>query len=210
MSAIKSGSCPELENSPTMQRVLAVLAQRAPLSAAEIAREASLSLSTLVNGGYLKRLKESGHIFVIGWGKNTNGFTIALFHLGNFPDCPRPKFQTLDRDSSGMAKIVAALKRRSALAPNDLALATGLSLNTIRGGCYMQILLEQQRVHICDWRRNRGGAPCPLYAFGAGKNAPKPRPLSKAEIRARHRARAAITEGHSPTFGQQLREIANI
>lgn len=201
---------PVLKNSPTMQRVMLVLAQRAPLSAAEMASEASVSLSTLINGGYLKGLRSAGHIFIVGWGKNPNGFTIALYSPGNLPDCPRPRFQDMDRDSLGLARIVAVLRDRNGQAAPELAKFAGLSLNTVRGRGYMEILLKQQRVHICDWRRSRSGNPCPIYAAGPGKNASKPTPLTKAEIRARHRMRVAIRDGHLPTLGQQLSQMANL
>lgn len=201
---------PLLNNSPTLQRVMAVLARQAPLSAAELAREASVSLSTLVSGGYLKALKDAGHIFIAGWGKNPNGFTIALYRPGAQPDCPRPRFQDSDRDSIGLARIVAALKLKAGQTYSTLAKAANLSPNTVRGRGYMGILLKQQRVHICDWRRSRGGGPVPLYAEGPGKNSPKPAPLTKTEIRARHRIRLAIKKGQSHTLGQQFKYLATV
>lgn len=208
MRASGNRKLPLLTNSRTLQRVMETLAQRAPLSAAELAREAAVSLSTLVNGGYLKSLKDGGHIFVAGWGKNTNGFTIALYRPGNLPDCPRPKFQDIDRDSVGLARIVAALKSRPGQTYLELAKAANLSSNTVRGRGYMEILLKQQRVHVSDWRRSRSGSPCPLYSAGPGENAPKPESLTRAEIQARHRMRVAIKNGVSATLGQQLDQIA--
>lgn len=208
MPASSPAKQPLPDNSPTMQRVLSVLASRAPLSAAELAREATVSLSTLINGGYLKKLKDTGHIFIAGWGKNANGFTMALYSPGNHPDCPRPKFQDADRDSIGLARIVHALKQENGQAAADLAKSAGLSLNTVRGRGYMEILLKQQRAHICDWRRSRSGNPCPLYAAGPGKNASKPAPMAKAEIRKRCRMRQAIKSGHLPALGKQLSQLA--
>lgn len=208
MRASSSGKQPMLHNSRTLQRVMAVLNQQAPLSAAELAREAIVSLSTLVNGGYLKSLKDGGHIFIAGWGKNANGFTVALYRPGNLPDCPRPKFQDIDRDSVGLARIVAALKTRPGQTYAELAKAANLSANTVRGRGYMETLLKQQRVHVSDWRRSRGGSPCPLYSAGPGKNAPKPEALTRAEIQARHRMHVAIKKGQFATLGQQLVQIA--
>ncbi len=210
MSASPPGKQPVPDTSPTMKRVLSALASRTPLSAAELAHEAAVSLSTLINGGYLRKLKATGHIFIAGWGKNPNGFTMALYSLGNQPDCPRPKFQDADRDSIGLARIVRALQLRSGQAAPELAKSADLSLNTVRGRRYMEILLKQQRAHICEWRRSRSGGPCPLYAAGPGKNATKPTPMSKAEIRQRYRFRLAIREGHLPTLGKQLNQVAKL
>lgn len=210
MSASPQGKQPLPDNSPTMRRVLSVLASRAPLSAAELAREAAVSLSTLINGGYLKKLKTTGHVFIAGWGKNPNGFTMALYSLGNQADCPRPKFQDADRDSIGLARIVCALQQKSGQAAPELAKLAGLSLNTVRGRGYMEILLKQQRAHICDWQRSRSGNPSPLYAAGPGKNASKPEPMTKAEIRKRCRMRLAIKQGHLPTLGRQLHQVTKL
>src|SRR5574343_778459 len=127
MPAFRSGKQPMLENSPTLKNVMAALARRAPLSAAELAVEASVSHSTLVNVGYLKALKDAGHIFIADWGKNPNGFTIALYRPGSTSDCPRPRFQDIDRDSMGLARIVASLKIKNSQTYSELAKAANLS-----------------------------------------------------------------------------------
>lgn len=195
---------PALESSPAMQRIMHVLQERSPLSPAEISLAAHVALSSLSSAGYLKAMKEAKLIHVAGWGKNHNGFTIPLFALGDAKDCSRPKFKIADRDSAGMAKIVAALKQHGALGYKELAAASGLSANTIRSARYMDILVAQKRVHISAWSRNRNGPFYARYDAGPGIDAPKPKILSTAERSKRHRLHRAILSSDLPSLGRQL------
>lgn len=183
-------NAPQPENSPAMARIVSLLQTSGPLSAQEIARQAYVSEKTLTCAGYLKHLRLAGLIHIADWHKNSNGFTKAIYNAGKRPDCPRPaKFQSVDRDSPGMARIVGALKRLGNLTSHEVAAATGLSLNTIRGARYMAILVEQERIHILGWRRNSSGPMTPVYRAGAGVNAEKPPAYSSAVKNRRWRAR---------------------
>lgn len=181
---------PHPENSRAMARIIALLQARGPLSAQEIARDAYVSEKTLTCGGYLASLRQSGLIHVVDWRKNCNGFSQAVYGAGKRPDCPRPpKFQNADRDSPGMARIVGALKRLGNLTYREVAEAAGLSINTLRSARYMDILVEQERIHILGWRRNKRGPMTAVYRVGPGVNAAKPSAYSPAAKSRRWRVR---------------------
>ncbi len=193
--------------SPAMCRILALLQARSPLSAKEISQHAFVALKTLEGGGYLKKMKAMGLIRVEGWAKNHNGFTTPIYALGAGPDCPRPKFQTEDRDSVGMARIVAVLEGSANLGYREIAELAGLSTNTIKNGGYMEVLLTQGRVHISAWRRNRKGGQSPLYSAGPGVNAEKPPLLTRQEIMSRYRERQRVLSGRAASLEGQLKAM---
>lgn len=197
----------EVALSPAMLRVVALLKVRSPLSPKEIARDAFIALTTLEGGGYLKQLKRRGLIRIEGWSKNHNGFTTPLYAVGSGPDCPRPKFQRKDRDSDGMARIVAVLKRHGILDYREIAGLAGLSANTIKNARYMEALLEQRRVHIPCWRRNSKGHQQPLYGPGEGENAPRPALLTRQEIALRHRSNRKMLSERSRSVIGQLKQM---
>lgn len=192
-SARPADNAPEPENSPATGRILALLQARGGLSAEEIAREAHVSGKTLSGGGYLKRLHRAGMIHIAGWRKNCSGFTTPLYAAGGQPDCPRPpRFRAADRDSEGMARIVRALRRLGNLTAREVAEAADLSFNTLRSARYMDILVDQGRIHILGWRRNERGPMTPVYRAGPGTNAEKPPAYSAAAKSRRWRERQAI------------------
>jgi lambda repressor-like predicted transcriptional regulator len=172
---------PSEKNSPAMQRILALLARKADMSASDMSREAFVGMTTLACGGYLKALRARGLVHVSGWRKTRKGFVTPLFSLGNRPDLPRPKFEDEDRDSPGMKLILAALERHGMLTYLEAAQTTGLSPNTLKNARYMDILVKQERIHIAAWRRNHAGPMIAVYAAGQGRPAPKPTALSRAE-----------------------------
>ena len=174
-------------NSPAMQRILAVLGKKNDMSSKDISQEAFVGLTTLACGGYLKAMRTRHLLHVSGWRKTVKGFVTPLFSLGNRADLPRPKFEDHDRNSLGMKHIVDALERCGVLTYIEVAQVTGLSPNTIKNVRYMDILVKQKRVHVVAWRRNRAGPMIAVYAFGPGKAAAKPAPLSHAEICRRNR-----------------------
>lgn len=180
------------KNSPAMQRILALLAKKSDMSASDLSSEAFVGITTLACGGYLKALRERRLVHVSGWRKARNGFVTPLYSLGNQADLPRPRFEDEDRDSEGMSRIVAALKRLGALTYSEAAEASGLSPNTVKNARYMDILVKQNRIHISGWRRNRAGPMVAVYASGRGESVEKPTPLSHAEKcrRSREKKRA--------------------
>ena len=170
-----------------MQRILALLARKADMSASDMSREAFVGITTLACGGYLKALRKRRLIHVSGWRKTRKGFVTPLYSLGDRPDLPRPEFTDDDRDSEGMGLIVAALERHGAMTYLEAAQATGLSPNTIKNARYMDVLDRQKRIHIIAWRRNHSGPMIAVYAAGYGQPAEKPAPLSRAEKSRRSR-----------------------
>ena len=183
---------PDPANSPAMQRVVALLKIRGSLSVAEIARDAYISETSLTGGGYLKRLQQARLVYISGWRKNSNGFTTPQYSAGDEDDFPRPGFEARDRDSLGMARIVAALKRLGPLTYKEVALAAGLSVNTVKNAQYMDSLCAQQRIHVCAWRRNKNGPMAPVYEAGAGIDAIKPAHYSAADKSRRYRQKQRL------------------
>ena len=58
---------PHETTSPAMQRILALLADKAGMAASDLSREAFVGLTTLACGGYLKALRAKRLIHVSGW-----------------------------------------------------------------------------------------------------------------------------------------------
>jgi len=193
--------------SPAMQRIIDLLQTRSPMSSGDIALHAFIAKTTLEGGGYLKKMKEMGLIRVQGWLKNHNGFTTPLYALGTGPDCPRPKFRTTDRDSTGMARIVAALRQHGQLSYRVAATLAGLSTSTVKNSGYMDALLEQKRIYIAAWERGGNGHLSPLYAAGAGENQKKPPALSRHDIMQRHRQRLKVLRTGAASVKQQLQAL---
>ena len=70
----------------------------------------------------------------------------------------------------------------------DLADMTGLTIQTVRHYC--NLFHRKGIVHICDWNEDvKGGRTLKVFALGTGKDMPKPKPLTTAQICARYRAR---------------------
>lgn len=193
--------------SPAMQRIIDLLRIRSPLSPGDIALQAFIARTTLDGGGYLRKLKQMGLIRVDGWLKNHNGFTTPLYALGAGADCPRPKFRAVDRDSTGMARIVAALRKHGRLSYREAAQLAGLSISTVKNSGYMDTLLQQKRIHIAAWRRGGNGHLAPLYEAGDGDNQKKPATLSRRDIMQRHRQRLKLQSASAASVKQQLQGL---
>ena len=196
---------PPDENSPAIQRILALLSKKSGMSANDISREAFVGLTTLACGGYLKALRNRQLVHVSGWRKTRKGFVTPLFSLGHRPDLPRPIFKDEDRNSDGMNLIVAALAQNGAMTYIEAAKATGLSPNTIKNAHYMDILVKQRRIYICDWKRNRAGPMTAVYAAGCAKSVEKPPPFSKTDKNRRCREKNRALSDNRGLAAQLLR-----
>ena len=193
-------------NSTAMRRILAILEKTSDLSASDLSREAYVGFSTLTCGGYIRRLREMRLVHVSGWRKTRKGFVTPLYSLGDAPDLPRPVFCNIDRDSAGMARIVDALTCEGPMTYREIAVASGLSANTIKNARYMDVLVEQGRAHICSWRRNRNGPMVAVYCAGGGPAAPRPEALTPAEKSRRGKMRKRVLAGEAPvSLGEALR-----
>lgn len=186
---------PRYETSKAMQRIVRAIERAGRLTAAEIAKEAFVSLHTLGPGGYLQALQDLEKIHVADWQKACNGFVIAVYAAGVGESAERHLFTDMDRDSAGMARIVASLRLQPDLPYREAAIAAGISPTTVKNARYMEILNEQRRVHISGWRRNNQGPMQALFRAGEGDNVPQPRPYSGAEKSRRYRMRLAVATG---------------
>ena len=183
---------PERLASPAMQRILGVLGKKSNMSIADISVEAFVGISTLACGGYIAALKKNQRIYISGWRKVKGRFSTPLFSLGCTDDVPRPRIDDSNREAPGMDRIVATLSRYGKLTYREIAEFSGLSLNTVKNGGYLDALIAQARIHIDGWRRPAHGPMSLVYAHGPGEAAPKPQSLSGAEKCSRHRDRLRI------------------
>ena len=72
----------------------------------------------------------------------------------------------------------------------ELADMCGLSIQTVRH--YLKLLHKRKVIHVCDWSEDaKGSRTLKVFALGAGRDMPKPKPLTTAEVCARYRRRKA-------------------
>lgn len=200
------GGTPSISTSLAFQRILKLLGEKSDLSASDIAAEAYVGLTTLACGGYLAKLMASAprHIHISGWRKTRQGFCTPLYSLGDKPDLPKPRLSDADRYSAGMQRIVEAIDKYGPMTYVEAAEAAALSANTVKNARYMEILEEQGRLHVCEWRRNRAGPMRAVYAFGEGNPAPKPTPYSGLEKTARYRTKVRALRGERGLLSQLM------
>lgn len=199
---------PALSVSRAVQRIVAVLQRTPGLSKEEIAERAFVGAATLSGGGYLKSMKEAGLIHVSGWARNASGgFTTPLYSAGSSGDCERPQVTAQNRAAPGMQRLLDAVRQAGPIDYREAASLAGLSPNTVKNAGYLDLLVQQGKLHIAGWRRARKGPMRPIYAWGPGETAPKPAPLTAAEKSRSHRWRQAAAEGAS-SLALQMRMAA--
>lgn len=210
----KTASCshavalPALDHSRAVQRVIDVLRRSPGLSKEEIAERAFVGAATLSGGGYLKAMKDGGLIHVSGWARNASGgFTTPLYSAGASADCARPQVTPQNRAAPGMQRLLEAVRDAGPLDYREAAAAAGLSPNTVKNAGYLELLVEQGKLHVTAWRRGRKGPMRPVYAYGPGEAAPKPAAFSPAEKSRSHRWRQAAVAGAS-SLVMQMRMAA--
>jgi hypothetical protein len=194
--------------SRAVKRIVDVLVRSPGLSKEEIAERAFVGAATLSGGGYLKTMKDAGLIHVSGWARNASGgFTTPLYSAGRSADCARPKVTAQNRAAPGMLRLLDAIRTFGPLDYREAARLAGLSPNTVKNAGYLELLVEQGKLHIGDWCRGRNGPMRPVYALGPGAAAPKPQPLTSAEKSKSHRWRKAAVAGSS-SLAMQIRMAA--
>lgn len=199
---------PALNLSRAVQRVVDVLRRSPGLSKEEIAERAFVGAATLSGGGYLKAMKDAGLIHVSGWARNASGgFTTPLYSAGASGDCARPQVTAQNRAAPGMQRLLEAVRDAGPLDYREAARLAELSPHTVKNAGYLELLVEQDKLHVAGWRRGRNGPMRPVYAFGPGEPAPKPAPLSAAEKARAHRWRRAAVAGVS-SLAMQMRMAA--
>jgi len=199
---------PALNLSRAVQRVVDVLRRSPGLSKEEIAERAFVGAATLSGGGYLKAMKDAGLIHVSGWARNASGgFTTPLYSAGASADCDRPQVTAQNRAAPGMQRLLDAVRDMGPLDYRDAARIAGLSPNTVKNAGYLELLVDQGKLHVADWRRGRKGPMRPVYAYGPGEPAPRPAPLTAAEKSRSHRWRQTAVQGAS-SLAMQMRMAA--
>lgn len=193
-----------------MQRIVLLLQRKSNLSLNDIAAAAFVGTNTLSCGGYISTLKDAGYIHISGWRKNERGFSVPLYSAGRHADLPRPEFDASERKTPGMELVVSALEKHGPAGYVELAELTGLSVRTIKNSGYLSALRAQKRVHVCDWRRARRGPMTPIYAAGAGRDAPKPERFSSAEKNRRYRQRKDLLHGDRSLAAQTGRLLSRL
>ena len=192
-------------DSPAYARILAALGKCGGLTLQEIARAAHVGVTTLSGGGYLQRLRRERIIFISGWRRATSGaFSIPQFSLGDGPDFPRPKVDAQNRAAPGMLRLVAVIEQHGPLDYRQAAALAGLSPHTVKNAGYIEALLLQRRIHVCDWLRSQSGPPRALFAAGHGADVPRPTPLTPGEKSHAHRRRR-LAASAATNFAAQLR-----
>ena len=178
------------------QRILQLLAEKSNLSSLDISNEAYIGLKTLTCAGYLRALHSKNlaerKIFISGWRKTPYGFTTALYSLGAELDVQRPRLCDMERNTPGMQRVLDVLITHGPLTYREAAELSGVPQTTVKNSRYLEILNEQNRVHIQSWRRNRSGPMIAVYAAGPGRAAEKPEVFSEAQKSHRHRDKKRI------------------
>lgn len=88
-------------------------------------------------------------------------------------------------------RVLDALEHVGPMTTADMREHLGLARDP--GGSLMSRLKSSGRVHVEEWRREHDGArryPRAVWAFGPGRNAPKPPPIPRADLE-RKRLRCA-------------------
>lgn len=183
-----------------MQRILAALAAQPDLNVEAIALAACVSRKTLIFGGYLKQLRTLHLVHIGAWQRNAHGGYSPLYRCGAGQDLPRPRLQRRERDSAGVRRIEQALGEHGPMGQGQLAEVTGLARNTLKNGGYLDALLEQGRIHILRWERNRRGPMRAIYAVGRGISAVRPPAFNNAEKSRRYREKKQVLGAHSGAF----------
>ena len=92
-------------------------------------------------------------------------------------------------------KVLKLLESGQRKTRSELAELTGIGINAMHA--YLADMMSQDLIHIHSWQRNSPGSPSPVYAFGKGKNAEKPKPMTNAEKKRKHRKCADVREAEA-------------
>lgn len=91
-----------------------------------------------------------------------------------------------------MQRVTRLLMEDGPMTAQDIARELGVRIEIARGMCGKAKQCKQ--IRIVGWRRDEDSGrlyPRAVYAVGAGKDAPKPPPLTRREYNRRHRGRKA-------------------
>lgn len=76
------------------------------------------------------------------------------------------------------------------------ALMEELGLSRANAQLYLRLWKGERKIHIIRWQRSlkTGGQMLPVWALGSRRDAPKPKPLTKAQIASRWREKNRATD----------------
>jgi DNA-binding IscR family transcriptional regulator len=157
-----------------------------PSTTEQVAQTFGVTLNTMRH--VMRSLHRMGLIHRGSWVKpNRNSILVPVWHFGQDGDvvplaAPKRNAHRKARSAAIMLGTIAECLRDGPMSMNDLAKEIGIHRETcIR---LVRILRDNNMAWIAGWQRNPGH-PIPLYAFGSGKDAKKPKPLGRTPEQAR-------------------------
>lgn len=87
-------------------------------------------------------------------------------------------------------RLIHKIKQEFLRSPEDLEvhhLAEALHMSGRNIRQYIGYLMQTEQIHIGSWRSRESWGPVKRYRLGPGRDAPRPRPRTSAELSARHR-----------------------
>lgn len=154
----------------------------------DISAEAFAVISTLAGGGYIAALKKRQRICICGRCKVKGCFSTPICRRERLDDLPRPRIDDSNREAPGVRSIAAALEHYGALTYRKIVQFSGLSLNTVKNGDFLDALVTQRRIHINDRRRSSNGPMSPTYDHYPRDAVPDPQTQASTQKRCPCRA----------------------
>ena len=89
--------------------------------------------------------------------------------------------------------------REGPITAQDLAAVTGFYIKTVRE--FLREMHKHKFVHIKAWDTRHGNRiKLPIYAFGPGRDQPRPKPLDRSVITQRYRAARKARATYDPFY----------
>jgi hypothetical protein len=91
-------------------------------------------------------------------------------------------------------RVLNAIKEWGPLLAEEVAAEAGVDTK-YANSALSYFRLHKKLVHITRWHRDKTKLHCrplPVYAYGEGEDAPKPRPMSRREYNERHLSRRRV------------------
>lgn len=94
--------------------------------------------------------------------------------------------------SPAMLRILQVLKTQGPMNRYTIAEKVHVAKRTIQSSHYMEMLHDEGLVHVCDYERlHRHGPPTIIWAFGPGKDAPRPKLVTDSQAKYKAKTRIA-------------------
>lgn len=157
---------------------------------------------------------------VVAWRRRSPmGMWLPVFAPGTGEVAPYPGYLGLRRRAGFSREAQRARTEMVSFGVLMQCLRDGLTLSQIveatggsetRIGRCLRMLRDAGAIFVATWERPSGfGRWIPVWELGAGKDAPKPRALTKAEINRRLRGRRKTEAMHAAICGAPGRVAAN-